>query len=128
MVAQPPGDHVKMLRVSVAKQPDLRRCQLPVFLLADGPDPFPRVEAHSSHTTFGILLGMGQANKLDGRHATLYILEVVDCQVMPLLLKVLKDQPSVAMLGGRLAAQQDGGNRKNRLVEDLFDAAVLHQS
>ena len=88
-LAQPRGNDVEVVRLAAIRQFQLCRCQLAVFLPADRPDPFSRIDQHSGDTPLGILLGMGKAYELDLLHVPIYSLQVVNCQVRPFLLKVL---------------------------------------
>ena len=98
-----------------------------MFLPADRPDPFSRIDPHAGDTALGIFLGMGKADELDLLHAPIYILEVVNCQVRPFLLKVFKNKPPMTVIRLRLAAQKDRRNGKNRRIKIFFDFPVGHQ-
>ena len=99
------GNNVKVFHVSTVGEMDLARGKFTMHLLADGPNPLAGVEPHSGHTTLRIFFRMGHADELDLPHAPIYILKVVDCQVRPFLLEILQDEPAVAMIRLRLAAQ-----------------------
>src|SRR4029077_359644 len=116
-----------MLRLTAVRQFQLRWSQLAVFLSADRPEPFSRIDSHSGDTSLGILLGMGKADELDLLHAPVYSLEVVDCQVRPFLLEVLQNKPAMTMIRLRLAAQQDRWNGENPRIQFLFNFPVRHQ-
>ncbi len=48
-------------------------------------------------------------------------------QVAPVVAQVFSDQPAVAMLGRRLAAQQHRRDGKQTAVDALLDASLAHQ-
>jgi hypothetical protein len=52
---------------------------------------------------------------------------MADCQIRPFLLEVLKNEPAMAAVRLRLAAEQDGGNRKDSAIQPFFNLSGGHQ-
>lgn len=64
-----------------------------------------------------------------GIHGQRYkeMLQMGNGQVAPVVAQVFSDQPAVAMLGRRLAAQQHRRDGKQTAVDALLDASLAHQ-
>jgi hypothetical protein len=68
VLAEGDADDIEMLWIAVIGQPDLGRGELAVFFPANGPDPLARIEPQTGDATFRVLLRVGQADEIDGRH------------------------------------------------------------
>ena len=110
MLAKPRGDEIEVYRLAAVREFQLSWGQFAMLLPADRPDPFASINAQSGDTAFRVFFGMGQADELKLRHAPIYILEVVDCQVRPFVLKVFEHEPAMAVNRFGLTAQQNRGN------------------